>query len=118
MGWEGRGKGWYSLHKKQDLWKLLPSHCTSSAKYTAFWQTPHFFPPPQFGILQKKHRQKQHQDGRSGRALAGQEAGTGQSEAARAGTHQQCSSSRSASAHAETTHRCLLFAQIHNYQGW
>jgi len=59
----GRGKGWNSLHKKQDLWKLLPSHCTSSAKYTAFWHTPHFFPPPQFGILQEKHRQKRRQGG-------------------------------------------------------
>lgn len=44
---------WYSLHRKQDLWKLLPSHWTSSAKYTVFWHTPHFLPPPQFGILEK-----------------------------------------------------------------
>lgn len=40
-----------SLHRKQDLWKLLPSHWTSSAKYTVFWHTPHLLPPPQFGIL-------------------------------------------------------------------
>lgn len=58
MGQEGRGPGWYSLQRKQDLWKLLPSHCTSSAKYTAFWHTPHFFPPPQFGILRRKQGQK------------------------------------------------------------
>lgn len=44
---------WYSLHRKQDLWKLLPSHCTSSAKYTVFWHTPHLLPPPQLGILEK-----------------------------------------------------------------
>lgn len=44
---------WYSLHRKQDLWKLLPSHWTSSAKYTVFWHTPHLLPPPQFGILEK-----------------------------------------------------------------
>lgn len=49
----------YSRHKKQDLWKLLPSHCTSSAKYTVFWHTPHFFPPPQFGILWEADRKKQ-----------------------------------------------------------
>lgn len=49
----GSGGAWgaYSLHRKQDLWKLLPSHWTSSAKYTVFWHTPHFLPPPQFGIL-------------------------------------------------------------------
>lgn len=57
--WQGAGRaGRYSLHKKQDLWKLLPSHCTSSAKYTAFWHTPHFFPPPQFGILWGEKGQK------------------------------------------------------------
>lgn len=54
----GARGGQYSLHKKQDLWKLLPSHCTSSAKYTAFWHTPHFFPPPQFGILWGEKGQK------------------------------------------------------------
>ena len=46
------GLGGHSLHRKQDLWKLLPSHWTSSAKYTVFWHTPHFLPPPQFGILE------------------------------------------------------------------
>ena len=46
------GLGGHSQHRKQDLWKLLPSHWTSSAKYTVFWHTPHFLPPPQFGILQ------------------------------------------------------------------
>ncbi len=38
------------LHRKQDLWKLCPSHWTSSAKYTVFLQQPHLFPPPS-GIL-------------------------------------------------------------------
>lgn len=42
-----------TMHRKQDLWKLLPSHWTSSAKYTVFWHTPHRLPPPQFGILEK-----------------------------------------------------------------
>lgn len=42
----------HSLHRKQDLWKLPPSHWTSSAKYTVFRHTPHVLPPPQFGILE------------------------------------------------------------------
>ena len=46
------GLGGHSLHRKQDLWKLPPSHWTSSAKYTVFRHTPHVLPPPQFGILE------------------------------------------------------------------
>ena len=40
------GLGGHSLHRKQDLWKLPPSHWTSSAKYTVFRHTPHVLPPP------------------------------------------------------------------------
>lgn len=46
--------GRYLLHRKQQRWKLLPSHCTSSAWYTVLPQAPHLFPPPQTGILQNK----------------------------------------------------------------
>ena len=59
MKWAQTNARFYSLHRKQHLWKLLPSHCTSSAWYTVPWQAPHLFPPPQLGIvvvvLQKKH---------------------------------------------------------------
>jgi hypothetical protein len=41
----------HSLHRKQHLWKLFPSHCTSSAWYTVPWQAPHLLPPPQFGMF-------------------------------------------------------------------
>lgn len=42
-----------SLHRKQQRWKLRPSHCTSSAWYTVLPQAPHLLPPPQTGILQE-----------------------------------------------------------------
>lgn len=41
------------LQTKQHLWKLFPSHCTSSAWYTVPLHAVHVLPPPQFGIWKK-----------------------------------------------------------------
>ena len=48
-----RERGGDSLHRKQQRWKLRPSHCTSSAWYTVLPHAPHLLPPPQTGILQE-----------------------------------------------------------------
>ena len=50
---QGRPRG-HLLHRKQQRWKLRPSHCTSSAWYTVLPQAPHLLPPPQTGILKEE----------------------------------------------------------------